>query len=216
MMQRRHAVEAALTPASGYVERLGFEAGLVNYRHDETERQFVSTTFINDAVEVRSELAHRLHGQVPGKLGVHWIERDFSALGSETFVPASNIQTFGAYGSQELEVGPLVLEAAFRDERVLTRPEDDTRTIGGFLTVDLPDKLDYEARTYAAAAELNLTSWLSLRVDWSRAGRAGTAVTRPPPVHPFLRCRQHRAAGRALAHARLRSPRGRRPGPSAA
>lgn len=172
MMQRRTGVEAALTPAGTFVESLSFEGALVNYRHDETERQFVSTTFINDAIEARSELAHRVFERFPGKLGAHWIERDFSATGFETYVPASNIQTFGAYGSQELQLGPLTLEGALRDERVLTRPEDDTRAIGGFLTVDLPDKLDYEARTYAAAAELSITSWLSLRVDWSRAARA--------------------------------------------
>lgn len=172
MMQRRHAVEAALTPGGSFIERVSFEGGLVNYRHDETERQFVSTTFVNDAIEARSELVHRLDDRIPGKLGVHWIERDFSATGFETYVPASNIQTFGVYGSQELRLGPVALEAALRDERVLTRPEEDTRTIGGFLTVELPDKLDYAAKTYAAAAELTLTPWLSLRVDWSRAARA--------------------------------------------
>jgi iron complex outermembrane recepter protein len=172
MLQRRHAVEAALTPTAGFVERVSIEGGLVNYRHDETERQFVSTTFINDVREARGELAHRVREAVPGSVGVHWIERDFSAEGFETFVPASNIQMFGIYGTQGLRVGPLEFEVAAREERVLTRPEDSTRTIGGFLTVELPSKLEYEARTYAAAAELSLLPGLSLRVDWSRAARA--------------------------------------------
>lgn len=172
MFQRRYEVESALYLPWGLIDQVTIEGGLVQYQHDETEREFVSTTFVNEAREARAEIAHSPTDNAPGEIGVHWVDRDFSATGIETFVPASTIQTLGVYFNQALDFDPLRIEVAARRERVLTRPDELTRTIGGFFTVDLPAKLEYKARSLAAAVELALTPTLTARVDWSRAARA--------------------------------------------
>ena len=172
MFQRRYAVESALYLPWQLIDKVSLEGGLVQYQHDETERQFVSTTFTNEAREARAELAHSVTDRAPGEFGVHWVDRDFGAEGIETFVPASSIQTLGVYFNQRMTFDPLTLEVAARRERVLTRPDETTRNIGGFFTVELPAKLEYKARSVAAAAQLEVAPTLSLRLDWSRATRA--------------------------------------------
>lgn len=172
MFLRRYEVDGALYLPWQLIDQVSVKGGLVQYRHDETERKFVSTIFNNEAREARVEMLTSPTDSTPGEFGVHWVDRDFSALGIETFVPASSIQTLGVYFNQAFAFDPLHVEVAMRRERVLTRPTEGTRTIGGFFTVDLPDKLEYHARSLAAAVEVALTPTLSLRIDWSRAARA--------------------------------------------
>ncbi len=143
-----------------------------DYLHDEVDQGRISTTFTNRVLDSRLEVEHRFAPFAPGVVGLQWTDRDFSAVGFETFVPESNIQSQGVYLTQSLELDAVTLDLGLRRDRVLTRPTDSERTIGGIVTVPLPARLRYLAHSSALGAELPVNEQLSFRLSYTRAGRA--------------------------------------------
>ena len=157
---------------SRYINSLSVHAANVDYRHHETDSNRVSTTFRNDVIETRSELDYTLSGWANGSAGVHWQKRKFGAVGLEVFVPESDIDTLGAYLIQKFEFSNWGFELGFRRETVTTRPDDTTRQIGGIISVNLPDELEYTAYAGSVALNVDITDNLSTRAAYNYTQRA--------------------------------------------
>ena len=168
----RRDVQAEYRLGSSYIDKVSVHAANVDYRHHETDNARVSTTFRNDVIEARSELEYTLSGWANGSVGTHWQQRKFGAVGLEVFVPESDIDTFGAYVIQKFQFSNWGLEFGFRRETITTSPEDATREIGGIISVNLPDELEYTAYSGSAAINVDITDTLSARAAYNYTQRA--------------------------------------------
>ncbi|GGD04151.1 TonB-dependent receptor [Aquisalinus flavus] len=101
--------------------------GISDYEHREIEPSGeVGTIFANQGWEGRVELVQRPQGGWRGASGVQMRQREFSAIGEEAFVPATETSQVGIFTFQDYETGPWHFEGAARYER--TEHEDDMGT----------------------------------------------------------------------------------------
>lgn len=165
------------------LETLRLDYGKVRYRHDEIENRVVGTRFSNDAEDWRLEAATRFTDNLSGFIGVQRLDRVFSAIGDEAFVPLTDTNSRAFYVMQRLSIGSVDLEAAWREERQSVSPRPQ-RTIDGRVLL-FPDT-DYTASNYSAAATWRWRRGSSLR------GIVGRSV-RPPEVHELYSFGPHLA-----------------------
>lgn len=102
-------------PLPGF-ERVRFRAGITKYRHEELEHDEVATTFRNKAHDVRLELTHKPFAGLRGTFGVQHAKSDFSAVGTEAYLPESETTNTGLFLFETLQSGPVRFEAAVRQE----------------------------------------------------------------------------------------------------
>ncbi|MFD2138088.1 TonB-dependent receptor plug domain-containing protein [Novosphingobium resinovorum] len=102
-------------PLPGF-ERVRFRAGMTTYRHEELEHDEVATTFRNKAHDVRLELTHKPLAGLRGTFGVQHARSDFSAIGTEAYLPESKTTNTGLFLFETLQFGPVRFEGAVRQE----------------------------------------------------------------------------------------------------
>ncbi|MBN8727133.1 MAG: TonB-dependent receptor [Xanthomonadales bacterium] len=127
MAQTRHDLKGALVAPFAGVEKLEFSATHTDYRHTEFEGEEAATTFTNNSNEGRLLLTHAPLGGWRGAIGVQASNRDFAALGEESFVPPTRTRTFGLFATEQREWGRLKLELGARGDRESSTPEDGER-----------------------------------------------------------------------------------------
>lgn len=82
---------------------LRFRAGGSDYSHVEYEGDEVGTRFLNDQWEARVDALHAPVGRLTGSFGAQHVERDFAAIGDESFVPPTTTRTTGLFVFEEAE-----------------------------------------------------------------------------------------------------------------
>lgn len=117
MQQNRIDFKGQVYFDSKWFENLVVRVGKTNYIHHELSNGTRQTTFKNNVIESRVELNHRLHENMKGTLGFHDINRDFSAMGVEAFVPQSRIRTSGFYLVETLNLSAWQFEVGYRKEQ---------------------------------------------------------------------------------------------------
>jgi len=193
MQQSRHDYKAEWKHGRPWLEALRFRGGSVNYRHDEVDGQRISSTFRNRVDEYRLEADHRFGGRLSGTWGAHLVDRDFSALGTEAFVPRTPVRSHAFHLSETLDLGPVTFEAAWRDERQHTRPDPLRR---GTSIAVFPDTT-FRARSAAASVTLRLGRGTRLTGMWSRPERAPD-VQEMFSLGPHLATRSYNIGNRRL------------------
>lgn len=98
------------------LERVRLRAGLTKYRHEELEHDEVATTFRNKAQDARLELTHKPLGGLRGTFGVQYAHSDFSAVGTEAYLPASETTNTGVFLLETYQLGRIRFEGAIRQE----------------------------------------------------------------------------------------------------
>jgi len=91
-----------------------------DYRHVELEGEETGTVFNNDGMEFRLNAKHRalnIGEGLIGSLGLQYVDRDFSAIGEEAFIPASKISSFGVYAVESVDVGAFTYEGGLRFDK---------------------------------------------------------------------------------------------------
>jgi iron complex outermembrane receptor protein len=141
------------------------------------------TTFNNDVTEGRVELDHRWSEAASGTLGFQGLDRDFSALGDEAFVPVTQQRGHGLFAIERLDLGPVLLEAGARIERQRARPQPQETVFG--TTITLPDR-DFIAHSYSASATWRVAERAELAIAYQRAQR-------PPDVQELYSLGPHLA-----------------------
>lgn len=148
-------------PIAG-VERVRLRAGVTNYRHDEVDEGAVATTFRNKGHDVRVELEHKPIGGFRGVFGVQTAKSDFSALGSEAFLPGTDTKTTGVFLFEELDWNDWHFEVAARQ---------DWQEIEGATVVST----EHKPLSLSASALWTFTPGYSVALAVSRSQRAPTA-----------------------------------------
>ena len=98
--------------------------GLTDYVHDEREDGAVTTTFRNQAHDLRLEVQHQPVRGWQGMFGLSTSRRSFSALGDEAYVQPTVTQRHSLFWLETLAWGDWKFEAALRHERQTTRLQD--------------------------------------------------------------------------------------------
>jgi iron complex outermembrane receptor protein len=81
----------------------------------------VGTTFSNEGVEARALLSHRVIGNASGTLGMQLGDREFSAVGEESFIPTSDIRSTGLFAVESIDTGKWLYEFGLRlDNQTVT------------------------------------------------------------------------------------------------
>lgn len=104
------------------IERVRFGWSQADYEHTELEIEpdgttLTGTRFSNDGHNGRVTLDHRPSGVLSGTWGLQWERSDFSAIGEEAFIPASDIERTAAFIVERVDLEQLAWEIGGRLER---------------------------------------------------------------------------------------------------
>ena len=118
MEQERADFETRLSLSGfGVFEELHGRISTVDYQHVEVEGNGeVGTVYKQDGTEGRFALHFNTSDAAEGVLGLSFSEREFSAVGEEAFIPATDIDTIGLFAVQSFESGNRIYEFGLRGE----------------------------------------------------------------------------------------------------
>jgi len=128
VLQDRIDARAEVTPHGALVDRATFRVGFADYSHSELEPDgAVGTTFLNQGLEARLELAQAQRGNWSGATGAQYSRRDFDVIGEEAFLPRNTPAQLGLFTVQQWKLGAFELEAGGRYERadLSAKPAED-------------------------------------------------------------------------------------------
>ena len=116
--QTREDVRGELRFDGGPFQKLTGSYGHADYTHTEFEGPGMpGTVFQSDGWEARSDLVQKTRDGWNGAVGVQTLSRSFAAIGSEAFVPSSQIEEAGVYSVQRLDRAGWGLEGGLRYDR---------------------------------------------------------------------------------------------------
>ena len=115
MEQTRYDFVAALDDPLPGLSRVKLRWGYNDYKHIEGE-EMAGTVFDNEEVEGRVEFLHNPIGDWSGVVGVHYRHQDFAAIGAESFVPPSELESFGVFILEKTDIGRVHIELGARFE----------------------------------------------------------------------------------------------------
>ncbi len=147
----------------GFLDKLRVRIAAADYEHIEYEGDEVGTRFRNQGIEGRIEAVQAERGGWRGVIGGQFFLRDFEAVGAEAFVPPNDTSQFGLFTLQEIELGAVELEGAFRVER--------TSVSAPTLGLDRA----FTAFSVAAGASVELAPLVRAGLNLSRSERAPSA-----------------------------------------
>ena len=115
--QTRYDFVAALDNPLPGLSRVKMRWGFNDYQHDEIEPNGeVGTAFDNEEVEGRVEFVHNPIGNWNGVVGVHYRHKDFAAVGAESFVLPSELESVGFFILERTDIGRWHIDLGARFE----------------------------------------------------------------------------------------------------
>uniref|UniRef100_B0T2Z2 TonB-dependent receptor n=1 Tax=Caulobacter sp. (strain K31) TaxID=366602 RepID=B0T2Z2_CAUSK len=142
LQQTRYDVRGEQALDTPWFEKVRVSLGYADYEHAEVsvEDGQVGTRFLSHGTEGRVELVHREHDGHQGAIGFQALDRHFSAIGDEAFVPSTDIKEYGIFTLQRLDRGTWGIDAGLRfDTRSLQTPTEkrDFDNVSGSIGVFL-------------------------------------------------------------------------------
>ena len=117
MRQTRYDFAAALDDPFPGLSRIKMRWGFNDYQHDEIEPNGeVATAFDNEEVEGRVEFVHNPIGAWNGVVGFHYRHKDFAAVGAESFVLPSELESVGVFILERTDIGQWHIDLGARFE----------------------------------------------------------------------------------------------------
>ena len=186
MQQTRYDFKSEWYAPMRGIESISFRYGLVDYGHTEVEGGSPFTKFKNDVGEGRVEARHNALPNLTGTFGAHWIDRKFSALGVETFVPPTKQQSLGFYTTQDYTWNKWIVRGGLRFEQAHVNPSASELKLRGSALppVPLPNALDYQALSASSAVQWNPLPDIALTLTLNRGKR-------PPDIQELLALGPH-------------------------
>ena len=132
-----------------------------DYEHQELEGAAVGTRFERNTWESRLEVVHAPIVGAHGVVGIQWRKDEFSALGEEAYVPATDSSEWGIFLVEDFHRGDWTYELGVRGDRVERDP--DARTAGSE---------DFNSFNLAGSALWNIDTDWQVGLYLSRAARA--------------------------------------------
>jgi len=124
MAQTRYDLKGGLNAPFAGIDKAEFSVGHTDYAHVEYEGDEAGTRFTNDANEGRVQLTHAPLGGWVGAFGLQAFDRDFAAVGEESFVPPTKTRGLGLFLTEQKEWDRLKVELGVRGDRQTSDPDD--------------------------------------------------------------------------------------------
>ena len=126
MKQTRYDFKAAVNRPFAGLRRIKTRLAYNDYEHVELEPSGeVGTAFDNEEVEGRIEFIHDPIGSWDGAFGIQYRDKDFAAVGEESFVAPSELESIGVFVLEKGDFGPWHVDLGARYEH------QDTSTASG-------------------------------------------------------------------------------------
>ena len=110
LRQRRWDLRGAVYTPTPWIMEINYKLGHSDYEHTEFEGSEVGTRFLIDGYDGRIELLHEKTGLLEGAFGVESQHSEFSALGSEAFLPPVENFVNSAFFFEEIPLDKLRLQ----------------------------------------------------------------------------------------------------------
>ena len=123
MQQTKYNFQSEWKDPFAFAQALRLKFGYTDYQHTEFSGGIPGTTFTNKSYESRLEMPHQPIGIVKGVWGFQSVNSDFEAIGVESFVPHSNIDTYGLFAVESFELAKLTFDVGLRGEHQSTTPQ---------------------------------------------------------------------------------------------
>lgn len=171
LKQDRIDAKAEVLVSSDLLEKVAFRYAYGNYSHAEILPDGTTgTTFFNKGMEGRFELVQADRNGWTGASGIQFVMRDFNVVGDEAYLPRNDTRQFGLFTVQQLQRGPLRLEAGLRFERsrLESKPLPDQAQF-------VPTSLTYESYSGSIGAAYDVAPGWKVGANLSRAERSPSA-----------------------------------------
>jgi len=117
-MQQDRVDYELLVPLSGWFEEIHGRVSAVDYQHVEIEGNGeIGTLFEQDGIEGRFVFHLDATENREGVIGVHFSHRNFSALGEEAFISATDIDSIALFTVHSVDIANTTYEFGVRAER---------------------------------------------------------------------------------------------------
>lgn len=123
--QRRLDLAGEATEPVEAIKSIRFKLGLSDYKHTEYEGPDTGTVFKNRGYDGRLELTHNPLGRFEGAVGFQSQFSDFSALGAEAFLPATETLVNSGFVFEELKFDKFRFEFGGRLDHQTVESSDD-------------------------------------------------------------------------------------------
>ena len=145
MDQSRYDVEAVLETPFAFVQKIRTRWGWNDYRHNEIEGGGeIGTTVDNEEMEGRFEIVHERLGIWNGAVGIQYRDKEFAAVGEESFVPPSRLDSFGIFLLEKADIDNGHLNLGVRYET--QDAETDTGLDSGHDLYSISAGVDWDVR----------------------------------------------------------------------
>lgn len=114
LRQRRWDMRGAVYQPAPWIKEVDFKFGYSDYDHTEFEGKEVGTKFLIQGYDGRLELLHEKIGMLEGAFGIESQQSEFSALGSEAFLPVVQNMVNSVFFFEELPLDKLRLQFGAR------------------------------------------------------------------------------------------------------
>jgi iron complex outermembrane recepter protein len=159
MAQTNYTVKGGFVQPIDGISKIEFSLGHGAYQHVEYEGDEPGTTFSTDSNQGRLVVTHDELGGWTGAFGVQTQHRKFSAVGEETFVPATTTKGVGVFLTETRDFGPVKVELGARHDKQSVEPVDGA-------------KRDYSPNSFSAGFAWRFAEQWHLSFNLDHAERA--------------------------------------------
>jgi iron complex outermembrane receptor protein len=162
LKQSKYDFKSELKNPFSFAESLRMRLGYTDYQHTELDDGSPGTAFTNKTYEGRMELTHKPIGPFRGVTGFQANASDFAAFnfnGAQTIVPKSQINSYGVFGVESFDYGPVTYQLGGRVE------ENTIDPLGG-------SNLSYTPISASASGLWKVNDHNSLNLAFTRSQRA--------------------------------------------
>ncbi len=124
--QTRYDFKSELKNPFSFADSLRMRLGYIDYHHTELDGGLPGTAFTNQSYEGRMELTHKPLGPFRGAIGFQALASNFTATdfgGLNTIVPKSQINSYGVFGFESFNYGPVTYQLGARVEESSIDPQ---------------------------------------------------------------------------------------------
>ena len=162
MQRHRYDVDGVWTNLAPWIDEVSYKLSHIDYEHAEIENgTVVGTRFDNQSWQHRLQLTHAEMNGWHGAIGLQHSAEEFGAVGTESFIPVSDIDSSGLFIVEDFHAGEVTWEFGARINRDEYAPRAGAAPGRDFSTTSL-----------SGSALWQLSSPLTLGVLVSHAERA--------------------------------------------
>ncbi|GAB1256904.1 TonB-dependent receptor [Aurantivibrio plasticivorans] len=144
-----------------------------DYQHIELEGVEEGTRFINDGIETRFTANHAFSGDWNGIWGIEYKNSEFSAVGEEAFIPATDVESYGIFALETINFDTTIVEFGLRADHFALSPQASSACSASDTSVSA-----------SASIIAPLTDDIKWLVGFSHAQRAGSIEERYSNIDP--------------------------------